>query len=251
MSQIRLPITAILLVCLATALDAQQAAPSTSLVQHTRQFETRADIQAQAAAAERQGRSSEAWLLRSRLERGDFHEGDRIVVILEGATLTVDTLQVRSGKVIQFPRLGDLSLAGILRSELTDTVRSYLSRYLTTPVVRTTPLLPIAIVGRVASPGFYYSPADAVLRDVIMLAGGPQAEANLGKVVIRRGGDVIWKSDDVRIALADGLSLDALHLRSGDEVYVPQRRAWETQTIVALVTSGVAILATVVNLTRN
>jgi protein involved in polysaccharide export with SLBB domain len=212
-------------------------------------FETRRELEARVRAAEAT-RSSEAWLLRSRLERGDFQEGDRIVVVLEGATVVMDTLQVRSGKVLQFPRMGELSLTGVLRSELTDSVRAHLGRFLTTPVVRVVPLLPLAVLGQVARPGYYYVPADAVLRDVLMSTGGPAATADLARMVVRRGSDVIWDANDTRVALADGLSVDGLHLRAGDELFVPERRRRDTNTLIALLTSGVAITTLIINLTR-
>ena len=46
----------------------------------TRDLEDRAALETQAADAEAQHRTSEAWLLRSRLQKGDFQDGDRIVV---------------------------------------------------------------------------------------------------------------------------------------------------------------------------
>jgi hypothetical protein len=239
-------------VCLPQAdLSAQSGtsvAPSVVSVAPKRSGETRAQLQAAAEAAERQKRASEAWLLRSRLERGDFQEGDRIVVVLEGSAPVIDTLQVRTGKTLHFPRMGELSLDGVLRSELTETVRNHLQRYLTSPNVRVTPLLPIAVLGLVAAPGFYYTPADVVLRDVIMRAGGPLVEADISKIVLRRGGEVIWSEKDVRTALSDGLSLDALHLRSGDELVVPKRRSIQMTALVALISSSVALTVAVVNL---
>jgi hypothetical protein len=214
-------------------------------------FESREHLKAQADLAEKQGRTSEAWLLRARLERGDFQEGDRIVVIIEGTTgASVDTLQVRGGKVLQFPRLGDLSVAGVLRSELSPAIRDFLSKYLQAPAVRTVPLLPVAVLGSVGTPGYYYTPADVVLRDIVMRAGGPSPSADLSRMVIRRGTEVIWKSDDVRIALADGLSLDALHLRAGDEVFVPERRRMDAQSIITMVSGGVAVIAAIVSFSR-
>ncbi|HYC51309.1 MAG TPA: SLBB domain-containing protein [Gemmatimonadaceae bacterium] len=216
----------------------------------TGRFETRQDLQARADAASAAGRSSEAWLLRSRLERGDFQEGDRVIVVLEGSTVTMDTLQVRAGKLLQFPRMGELSLDGVLRAELSEMVRGHLSRYLNSPVVRATALMPIAVLGYVVRPGFQYVPADAVLRDVLMAAGGPQPTADLDKMVVRRTGEIIWQATDTRVALSDGLSLDALHLRSGDELFVPERRRRDTNTYVALITSGIAVVTLIFNLTR-
>ena len=232
------------------ALPAQTPITSAGAVQSAARFETRQELDARARAAEAAGRSSEAWLLRSRLERGDFQEGDRIVVMLEGSTVTMDTLQVRAGKLLQFDRMGELSLVGVLRSELTDKVREHLARFLNAPVVRVNPLLPLAVVGYVVRPGYHYVPADAVLRDVLMAAGGPQSTADLNKMVIRRAGEVIWQTADTRVALTDGLSLDALHMRSGDELFVPERRRRDTNTIVALVTSGIALTTLIINLSR-
>lgn len=213
-------------------------------------YETRAQLEAEAALLERKGRTGDAWLRRSRLEKGDFQEGDRLVVIIEagpvvaGAGIAKDTLTVRAGKVLQLARMGDLSLEGTLRSELSDALQAHVAKYLKNPVVRAMPLLSIAVTGSVGAPGYYYAPADFVLRDVVMMAGGPSGTADLNKVVIRRGGEIIWKASDVRIALSDGLSLDRLHLRAGDAVYVPERRQWQWSTLamIASTTTSLALL---------
>jgi hypothetical protein len=87
------------------------------------QFETRAELEAQATAAEKADRTQEARLLRSRLETGDFREGDRILVELEAANIktTPETLVVqngKNGKHLELFRMADLSLEGVLRAEL-------------------------------------------------------------------------------------------------------------------------------------
>jgi protein involved in polysaccharide export with SLBB domain len=214
-------------------------------------FDSRARLESEARAAESANRSSEAWLLRARLKNGDFQEGDRIVVVLEGNPVGTDTLQVRAGKLLQLPRMADLSLEGVLRSELTDTLRHHLRRYLTNPAVRATPLLPLAVLGSVRNPGFYYTPADVVLRDIIMRAGGPAADADLSKAVVRRAGQTIWNVEDVRVALTDGLSLDRLHLRAGDEVYIPPvKRRMGVSNVLTLVTAGLAATVALMQLQR-
>lgn len=199
----------------ARAMPLEQAAPIS-------QYETRAQLDAEAKAADRQGRTSEAWLLRSRLEKGDFQEGDRVVAALL-ADNKADTMVVRAGKVLQFAGMADLSLAGVLRSELNETLRQHLARYLVNPMVRTTQLFPLTVLGNIGVPGFYYVSPDIVLRDVIMKAGGPKL-ADLDRMFIRRAGETIWSPADIRVALADGLSLDRLHLRAGDELVVPEKK---------------------------
>jgi protein involved in polysaccharide export with SLBB domain len=205
-------------------------------------YESRARLEAEVREAENAHRTSEAWLLRSRLKTGDFQEGDRIVVVLESNPTETDTMQVRAGKVLQFPHMSEVSLEGVLRSELTDTLRHHLSKYLTNPDVRATPLLPLAVLGNVRNPGYFYAPADYLLRDLIMRAGGPAPDADVSETVVRRAGQTIWNVKDVRAAVADGLSLDRLHLRAGDEIFVPpQERRFQLSTIVTLLSAAAAV----------
>jgi len=215
----------------------------------TRQYESRIQLEREAEKAESAGRASEAWLLRSRLQKGDFQEGDRIVVILD-ANPRPDTLQVRAPKVLQFTGIDDLSLEGVLRSELNDAIRRHLAKYFRNPEVRATPLVPLAILGSVTAPGFYYTAADAVLRDVVMRAGGLQ-NAALDKAVVRRAGEVIWKSADVHVALADGVSVDQMHLRAGDEIFIPERRRASAATIVTMTSATAALLVTIISVVRR
>ncbi len=189
-----------------------------------RDLETRSALETEARTAEQQNRTSEAFLLRNRLQRGDFQEGDRIVVSLLGSTAYNDTIVVRSGKLLPLPRMGEVQLDGVLRSELSQRVSSHLARFLRDSSVKVTPLLRLAVLGQVGRPGFYYTPADVLLSDVIMMAGGPGQGADLNRMSIRRAGDTIWNAQDTRTAVSDGLSLDRLHLRAGDEVYVAERK---------------------------
>jgi len=215
-----------------------------------REFETRAEIQAQAKAAEAQHRPNEAWLLRQRLEKGDFQDGDRIVVVLHGNALmpkdftglSDTTLTVRAGRRLEFPRMADLPLDGVLRSELNDKLTEHFAQYIREPSVRSTPLVRIAVLGVVGRPGYVYTPADSPLSDVIMQSGGPGADADMAGIVIRRGADVIWDAQDTRAALADGMSLDRLHLRAGDEILVPAESHFPWLPAVTVLASVVTLV---------
>jgi protein involved in polysaccharide export with SLBB domain len=211
-----------------------------------RDFEDRAALEAQAASAEAQHRTAEAWLLRSRLQRGDFQDGDRIVVRLLGTVTFSDTITVRSGKMLPLPRMADLPLEGVLRSELNTRLSSHLAKYLRDSSAQATPLLRLAVLGAVRAPGYYYTSADVLLSDVIMKAGGPAPNADLGKMQIRRAGETIWSPQDTRTAISDGLSLDRLHLRAGDELYVAEERHinWPIILQVGATLLGLAFAAT-------
>ncbi|MEO8335679.1 MAG: SLBB domain-containing protein [bacterium] len=189
------------------------------------EMETRQMLESEMRKADEQHRTSEAWLLKTRLEKGDFQDGDRIVMKLLGPTLLLgatgnDTIIVRAGRMLPLPQMADLPLTGVLRSELHDQLTHHLAQYLRDSSVRAIPLIRLAVLGQVRNPNYYYTSADVLLSDMVMKAGGPNATADVNNMVIRRGGDVIWNAQDTRTALADGLSLDRLHLRAGDELYV-------------------------------
>lgn len=224
---------------------AAEAKAQSSPAGPSRDLETREALEQQAQAAERQGRSGEAFLLRSRLQRGDFQEGDRIVINLLGTTTFHDTVTVRAGKLLPLPRMGDVPLEGVLRSELTSRVSSHLAKFLRDSSVRATPLLRLAVLGEVQQPGFYYVSADVLLSDVLMKAGGPGGDADLSKLEIRRAGETIWDAKSASAALAEGMSLDRLHLRAGDEILVGERRRRNWPQILQ---GGLAALSLVVGL---
>jgi protein involved in polysaccharide export with SLBB domain len=230
---------------LADLASAQTVRPAGSIKE--RDFEDRAALEAQATNAEAQHRTSEAWLLRSRLQKGDFQDGDRIVVKLLGSVAFSDTITVRAGKMLPLPKMSDLQLDGVLRSELNSRLSSHLARYLRDSSAQATPLLRLAVFGAVRAPGYYYTSADVLLSDVVMKAGGPASNADIGKMEIRRAGATIWSPQDTRTALSDGLSLDRLHLRAGDEVYVPEERQINWPIILQV---GATVLGLAFALTR-
>jgi hypothetical protein len=221
-----------------------QTAPETASAQ-------RRDLEAAARAAEAAQRTQEAFLLRSRLEHGDFQEGDRILVSVPGLRAGWDTAVVRQGKVLRFEGMDDFSLEGVLRFEVAERLSRHLAKYLRDSTVRAVPLLRLGVFGRVARPNYYYAAADAVLPDIIMLAGGVSADADLSKATIRRGSQTIWSSADTRVALTEGMSLDRLSLRANDDIYVPEKtRGLSWQTIVPAVSGAVALIISVIQLAR-
>jgi len=230
-------------------LPAQSVQPAGTTPSVRREYESRSELEAQAKAAEGAHRTGEAWLLRQRLEKGDFQDGDKIAWSVQASMMAgqlelPDTLTVRTGRRVELGRMGELSLEGVLRSELTDKLRDHLAQYVKEPLVRTTPLVRIGVLGNVGHPGFFYSPADRPLSDILMSAGGPGSDANLAGMTVKRGDEVIWTAQDTHTALADGLSLDRMHIRAGDEIYVPQQRHIQWIALLGLGFSVVGLLYT-------
>lgn len=203
---------------------------------------TRADL---TALADRLSRGSEsdrnkASVLRTRLREGDFQPGDRIGIVIDGAVTQSDTIPVMAGSKIVVKEIGEVSVAGVLRSELQAHLTKELARYIKEVRVRATPLVRLSVLGPVGKPGFFYMPSDIPLTEAIMRAGGPSGTANLNKTVIKRNSAELYDSRNTRTALNEGLTLDQLSLRDGDSIEVGEKTGsgWtRLASVIGVVTS--------------
>ena len=156
-----------------------------------------------------------------RLTEGDFRVGDRVVLDIEGELNMPDTLMVEPGPAIEIPALGRIGLGGVLRSELEGHLTQEVGRYIQMPRLRATSLIRLSIQGEVSLPGFYAVPADMLLGDVFMVAGGPTNASRMDGVFIERGAVPLWEAEELQNAIVDGRTLDQLNLRAGDQIMVP------------------------------
>jgi hypothetical protein len=86
--------------------------------------------------------------------------------------------------------------------------------------VRVVTSIRLAVLGGVGKPGFYQVPADVLVSDAIMLAGGPIGTADPNKSKVIRATNEILTPDEVSQAIVQGATLDQLNLRAGDQVIV-------------------------------
>lgn len=171
----------------------------------------------------REEAAREADLIRRRLTEGDFQVGDRISLRVQGEPGIPDMLTVEPGQVLRIPEMGEISLAGVLRSELQEHITKEIGRFIRDPVVTTEALVRVSIMGQVANPGFFVLPASMLFENALMAAGGPAGAADLEKIEIRRGQQVIWEGAAVESAIVEGKTLDQLSLRAGDRIDVPTK----------------------------
>lgn len=226
-------------------------------------FATRAELESLAFSAEkalssgtltgaaRSATEATAFVVRQRLKDGDFRVGDRIAITLDGAVKLNDTVAVRSPRQILLPDLPEISLAGVLRSELQVYLTTQLRRYIRDPHLETRPLIRVSVSGAVVRPGFYSVPADGLLSDVVNLAGGPSPRVDYARSRIRRGTEVLWKDNSVETAMSDGLTIDALSLQSGDEVVIGEGRQVNWLGVLQGVTTVGGIATLLYTLTRR
>ena len=214
----------------------------------------RSDLEARAAAAERAAASTshsaeereqkrvEASMIRARLRDGDFRPGDRIVITVRPDSTLTDTFTVSADRTLRFPDQPEIPLHGVLRPELKDHLRAAISRFVRNPSVEAQPLIRLAVLGQVTSPGYYQVTPDFLVSDAIMTAGGPTSGADLTRTTVRRGDATLWDRGQLRTAIVDGATLERLALRSGDEIIVGEKkRNWDTILRTASIVSGIAL----------
>jgi protein involved in polysaccharide export with SLBB domain len=193
----------------------------------------------------------EAALIRQRLEEGDFQVGDRISLSVEGEQRLNDTFTVETGRVLVLPQIGEIALAGVLRSELNDYLTRRLGQFIRSPVIQSRSLVRVAIMGAVGRPGFYTVPTSILMEDVLNTAGGPSPQAKLLEIRIERGEQRIWDGEALQAAITEGRTLDYLGLRAGDRVLVPQGgRGLSTESRIRILTLLLTVPGLILGLTR-
>ena len=192
----------------------------------------------------------QADLVRQRLTEGDFHTGDRIQLFVENDTALTDTFTVMTGREVRLPSgVGVVPLQGVLRVELTDYLTERLSRYIRDPKVRARSLIRVVIKGAVGRQGFYTVPVDLTVDAVFEAATGVAQTADLDKMQILRGHDVLYEGDAVTELVTQGVTLDAIGVQAGDVFNIeplPVRSTNTTQrvqTVQYLLTIPVSLFA--------
>jgi protein involved in polysaccharide export with SLBB domain len=113
-----------------------------------------------------------------------------------------------------------------------------LKKYIRDPQVHAQTMIRLSIFGAVGKPGFYQVPADQLAGDAIMTAaGGPAGNADPHKTTVRRGGVEIWSKEAFQQALVEGVTLDRLNLRAGDEIRVGEQKHTNIRTYFSAVTA--------------
>lgn len=172
--------------------------------------------------------------LRARLVSGDFRVGDRFLITLTLDSVRSDTMSVRDGLVVTISNLPDVSLKGVLRSELDDALTVHVLRYFKNARIRTVPLTQVSVLGAVGRPGFHWIAPDRPVSEIIMIAGGPIPDANLREMEVKRASRVMINPKNSRTALISGATLEQLDIRSGDEIRIPTRRKVNWGSIIQL-----------------
>ena len=213
-----------------------------SLQQLQAYYDAAARSQAYSAELRAEARG-QADAVRERLGGGDFRVGDRIVLSVAEEPILNDTFVVQKGPLVELPTLGEVTLRGVLRSELADHMEDQIGRYINDPQVRARSFIRISVSGEVGAPGFYTLPAEMPVTEAIMGIGGPAATADVSRLKVYRGTQQLWGGEALQLAIRQGRTLDELDIQDGDEIFVPRKSPFSPGEIgrTLLVLSGTII----------
>jgi polysaccharide export outer membrane protein len=122
---------------------------------------------------------------------------------------------------VYLPFLGGVRALGVPADELRQQIREGFQAAQRNAVVTVTPLYRIGVTGAVRRPSAYMIPPTDGFFDVIATAGGFDVRAKEDQVSVVRDGQVIVLNAEDAIRRGETLPLDALTLKSGDQIIVP------------------------------
>jgi protein involved in polysaccharide export with SLBB domain len=126
--------------------------------------------------------------------------------------------QVDENGFVNLPKLGPTQAVGEPIDRLKARIVSAYEAYLKQPSIEVTPLRRIRVAGSVRNPGLYTVDPTMTVADAIALAGGAGPRGKTDQVRLMRNGKT------VEAALTQDTQLAQSPLRSGDQLYVPERR---------------------------
>ncbi len=196
------------------------------------------------SATLRTAKQAQADAIRERLADGDLRVGDLIGLEVAEVSTFSKVYQVSPTRTILLPGATEISVAGILRSELQDHLTAQLKKLVRDPTVRVVPSIRLSIFGAVGKPGFVNAPATTLLSDVIQqLAGGPANNVRWEKSKITRRDKIVIDGAEFREAVNSATTIDQLNLQAGDVIDVAAKPVGGTFFRIMGVVSALAGLA--------
>lgn len=150
--------------------------------------------------------------------------GDEIKVLMWGRMDADYSLVVDNEGVIQFPKVGPLTVAGLTYKELKELIRRKAEAITGVNVsismgkLRT---IQVFVLGEVNSPGVFTVSSLATMSNALIASGGPTPLGSLRQVQLKRNGKIVTTIDFYDFLLRGDTSHDA-RLMPGDVIFVPQ-----------------------------
>jgi protein involved in polysaccharide export with SLBB domain len=146
-----------------------------------------------------------------------------------------------SGIVI-LPKLGPRQVLGQPTSELRTAIVQDYQKYLRNPAIEVTFLRRVNVLGAVNEPGVFSLDETMTVAHALAMAGGARPDGRSDQVELYRDGQKLAGKISQRTRLGD------LQVRSGDQLFVPERNWMSRNTglIAALLSSAVSVTIAII-----
>ena len=139
-----------------------------------------------------------------------------------------------------FPKLGATKVGSITADSLRAMLVATYSQYLRDPAIEVTFLRRVTILGAVNHPGIYPVDPTMTVHDAFALAGGTVPTGNPKHFQLRRGGK------EMDVDFSQDTPIGRTVIRSGDELYVPER-SWFSRNGIYVIGGVITATAIVVS----
>lgn len=166
--------------------------------------------------------------VKRRLEEGDVQVGEALLIDVTGTPheKLTSQYQVTPARTIVVPTVGEVSVAGVLQSELQAHLTQEFNRKIVAFQLSVRIPVRLEMTGAVRNPGAFVVPREFSLLDALnnaSTAGGVTESARIDDLRILRGGRVVMEGEEWRQARMTNRTLADLGVRNGDVVEVPTR----------------------------
>lgn len=141
---------------------------------------------------------------------------------------------------VTFPKIGTYKVGNESPESLKGKVVRAYQVYLVNPSIDIVILRRVNILGAVQKPGLYPIDATMTIADALAVAGGVTPLGDADNIEVMRGGERL------RAKLSQRTRITESAIRSGDQLYVPER-SWlsrNTAMVAALITASVSLAVT-------
>jgi polysaccharide export outer membrane protein len=139
--------------------------------------------------------------------------------------------------VAVFPKIGPTHVVAVTTDSLKRMLVTTYSAYLRDPSIEVTFLRRVTVLGAVKLPGIYPADPTMSISDVVAMAGGALPNGRPHNFELRRGGERI------DVDFNEVTPIGRTPIRSGDEIYVPER-SWFARNGIYVI--GAAVTATAI-----
>ena len=150
--------------------------------------------------------------------------GDELKILMWGRLDSTLSLEVNNEGVINFPKVGPLTVAGLTFGEVKELIRVKAEAMTGVNVnvsmgkLRT---IQVFVLGEVKSPGVYTVSSLSTAVNALLTSGGPTPLGSLRKVELKRRGKTVTLLDLYDLLLKGDTSGD-VRLMPGDTIFIPQ-----------------------------